>query len=226
MGIAKDILPTIFEAFERAETSTVTGTYGAGLGLTISKHLLDLMGGTITCESVKGEGSTFTVSLPLKQASKEEKTESQDQSVMIAHPDTNTAHDSLHGRRILLVEDIEINRLLAETILKDAGFEVESGIDGCDAVEAVKKAPEFYYDLILMDIQMPVMNGYEATRVIRLLDRADVATLPIVALSANASDNDKAKSIESGMNSHIAKPFDVSSLIKTIKDHIRTARNE
>ena len=122
--------------------------------------------------------------------------------------------------RILLVEDIEVNRMLAETILTESGFLVESVPDGCDAVEAVKNRPVNYYDAVLMDIQMPVMNGYEATRAIRALGREDTNTLPIIALSANAREQDKQMSMESGMNSHVAKPFDIAHLILTINEHI------
>ena len=122
--------------------------------------------------------------------------------------------------RILLVEDIEVNRMLAETILTESGFLVESVPDGCDAVEAVRNRPTNYYDAVLMDIQMPVMNGYEATRAIRALGREDTNTLPIIALSANAREQDKQMSMESGMNSHVAKPFDIAHLILTINEHI------
>ena len=121
-----------------------------------------------------------------------------------------------------LVEDIEINRMLAETILEEAGFLVDSVPDGCDAVDAIQNHPMWYYDLILMDIQMPVMNGYEATRAIRAINRADIKSLPIIALSANARDEDKRMSMESGMNNHVAKPFDVAHLISTINEHIAT----
>ena len=110
--------------------------------------------------------------------------------------------------------------MLAENILQEGGFLVESVPDGCDAVDAMQNNPEGYYDLILMDIQMPVMNGYEATRVIRSLGRLDTDRIPIIALSANAREEDKRESIESGMNSHVAKPFDVDKLIQTIHEHI------
>ena len=122
--------------------------------------------------------------------------------------------------RILLVEDIEINRMLAETVLTESGFVVESVTDGSDSVEAIKNHPPKYYDLILMDIQMPVMNGYEATRLIRNLGREDTKILPIVALSANARDEDKQMSLDSGMNAHVAKPFDIANLIFTINQYV------
>ena len=135
-------------------------------------------------------------------------------------PQSKDLYKARGQRRILLVEDIEINRVLAETILEDAGFLVESVPDGCDAVESFNRHPPGYFDLVLMDIQMPVMNGYEATRAIRALGRADAADIPIIALSANARDEDRRMSMESGMNQHIAKPFDVAQLITTVNEHI------
>lgn len=212
IGMSEEFLQRIFKAFEREETSTRTGYLGAGLGLSIVKSLLDIMGGSISVRSRKGEGSTFTVSLPLKLAGYTAPPQAE------AQPDEHRAEGE---HRILLVEDIEINRMLAETILEEAGFLVESVPDGCDAVEAIASRPAWYYDLVLMDIQMPVMNGYEATRAIRAIGRPDTATLPIIALSANAREEDKRMSMESGMNNHIAKPFDVASLIMTVNDHIR-----
>ncbi|MBR1693700.1 MAG: response regulator [Lachnospiraceae bacterium] len=216
IGMTEEFLTRIFEVFEREETSTKTGYIGTGLGLSITKRLLDIMGGSIAVESKKGEGSTFTVSLPLKLAEHANKSVDQAKEVNGAADDAKAKEKA--EKRILLVEDIEINRMLAETILEEAGFLVESVPDGCDAVEAVENNPEGYYDLVLMDIQMPVMNGYEATRVIRALGREDTDRLPIIALSANARDEDKRMSMESGMNSHIAKPFDIDKLISTIEE--------
>ena len=216
VGMTEEFMQKMFEAFEREETSTQTGYIGTGLGLTITKRLLDIMGGSIKVKSKKDEGSSFTVDLPLKLADhKPAKTKE------LVHE-----YKSTGKQRILLVEDIEVNRMLAETILTESGFLVDSVSDGCDAVEAVKNTPPRYYDLILMDIQMPVMNGYEATRCIRSLGREDTDILPIIALSANARDQDKQMSIESGMNSHVAKPFDIAHLISTINEHITRANNK
>ncbi len=122
-------------------------------------------------------------------------------------------------------EDIDFNRELAETLLKEVGFLVESVPDGCDAVEAVRKHGPGYYDLILMDIQMPVMNGYEATRAIRALPGADADTLPIIALSANSREEDRRRSMESGMNNHVAKPFDIDYLVETIRRYVKAQRD-
>ncbi len=215
-GISEDFMQRMYESFEREETSTKTGHISAGLGLTITKKLLEAMGGSIEVVSKKDEGSTFTVGLPFKFV--------RDEAEDVAAIDTITA-DNNYMNRILLVDDIELNRMLAETILEESGFSVETVADGCDAVEAFIKHPPGYYDLVLMDIQMPVMNGYEATRAIRALDRPDAKVLPIIALSANSRDEDKRMSMESGMNYHIAKPFDVVQLIAAVNKYI-AARKE
>ena len=212
IGMTEDFMRRMYEAFEREESSTRAGTIGTGLGLSITKSLLNIMGGSISVKSKKGEGTTFTVDLPMKLA---------DHAFEPNATDSEEVDYRAKGEhRILLVEDIEINRMLAETILEDAGFLVESVPDGCDAVEIIANHPQWYYDLVLMDIQMPVMNGYEATRAIRAIGRSDTNTLPIIALSANARDEDKRMSMESGMNNHIAKPFDVAHLISTVNEHI------
>ena len=212
IGMSSEFMPHMYEAFAQESSSTKAGTAGAGLGLSIVKSLLNIMGGSISADSRKGQGSVFTVSLPLKYVD----------HIAEEAPDARgiAEHHAGGERRVLLVEDIEINRMLAETILEEAGFLVDAVPDGCDAVDAVQNHPMRYYDLILMDIQMPVMNGYEAARAIRSINREDIPSLPIIALSANARDEDKRMSMESGMNDHIAKPFDVTQLISTIHAHI------
>ncbi len=212
-GMTEDFMKKMYDAFERENSSTKSGYIGTGLGLSITKKLLDVMGGSISVKSKKDVGSTFTVDLPLKLVEHTPKTEIVDE----------TAIKKASGEhRILLVEDIEVNRLLAETILTEAGYLVESVPDGSDAVEIIKSRPVWYYDLVLMDIQMPVMNGYEATRAIRALGRDDTNILPIIALSANAREEDKKMSLESGMNYHVAKPFDIAHLISTVEEYIST----
>ena len=211
VGMTEDFMRKMYDAFEREETSTRTGYIGTGLGLAITKKLLNVMGGSISVKSRKGEGSVFTVDLPLKLVEHVRSGDAEPQPEIPKHSGE---------RRILLVEDIEVNRMLAEAILTESGFLVESVPDGSDAVEIIKSRPAWYYDLVLMDIQMPVMNGYEATRSIRALGREDTNALPIIALSANARDEDKKMSMESGMNSHIAKPFDIAHLIATIDEYI------
>ncbi len=214
IGMTEDFMARMYEAFEREESSTKTGSIGTGLGLAITKRLLDMMGGSISVRSEKGKGSKFTVELPLKLSGNVWEEQA-------AVPAKQEVPKALGRHRILLVEDIDVNRILAETILKEAGFLVESVSDGCDAVEAIRNHPPKYYDLVLMDIQMPVMNGYEATRSIRALQREDVKDLPIIALSANAREQDKAMSMESGMNFHLAKPFDIANLVSTINGYIK-----
>ncbi len=216
IGIDENFMKRMYESFEREETSTKSGIQGTGLGLTITKKLLDAMGGSIDAVSKKGAGSTFTVGLPFKIYR-----ENDDNAVAIE----KISDDNNLSNRILLVDDIELNRMLAETILEESGFSVETVADGVEAVEVFIKHPPGYYDLVLMDIQMPIMNGYEATRAIRALDRLDAKVLPIIALSANSRDEDKRMSMESGMNYHIAKPFDVMQLITAVNKYI-AARKE
>lgn len=216
VGMSEDFMKRMYGSFEREASATKSGIQGTGLGLTITKKLLDKMGGSIDAVSKKGEGTTFTVGLPFKFVRDDD-----DDHTSVT--EKNTSNDN-YSNRILLVDDIEINRMLAKTILEESGFSVETVADGCDAVEAFIKHPPGYYDLILMDIQMPVMNGYEATRAIRALDRRDAKILPIIALSANSRDEDKRKSIESGMNYHIAKPFNVIQLIAAINKYLATRK--
>ena len=210
IGMTEEFLEKIFESFAQEKTSTESGMSGTGLGLSVVKGLVDLMNGTVRVHSEKNEGSVFYVELPLKMAEekKEEKTS--------VAPD-NKAEGEL---RILQVEDIELNRKLCERVLKKSGFLVESVSDGSDAVDLVARMPQGYFDAILMDIQMPVMNGYEATRLIRKMDREDLRTLPIIALSANSRDEDIKRSLEAGMNAHLAKPLDVEKMLDTLKTHI------
>lgn len=212
IGMSEEFLTRIFQPFEREETSTKTGYPGTGLGLSIVRSLLDLMGGSINVESKKGNGSTFTVSLPLMIAKQQEAGTDNEKKL---YKTEYESHISSH--RILLAEDIEINRFLAETVLQKYGYIVESVTDGSYAVEAVKKHDEWYYDLILMDIQMPIMDGYETTKAIRALGRSDSGIIPIIALSANASAADITAALESGMNMHIAKPYEIEDLISAVK---------
>ena len=219
IGMSEDFMHRMYEAFESEENSSRAGTIGTGLGLTITKRLLNLMGGTITVQSEPEKGSVFTVELPLEPAGENRSPEEEEES---AERELSYENHGVH--RILLVEDIEINRELVESVLSETGYLVESVGDGASAVDAVASTPPGYYDLILMDIRLPVMNGYEATKAIRGMDREDVKDLPIIALSANAREEDKASSIESGMNTHIAKPYDIEHLIRTIQEHIAAGR--
>ncbi|MCX4321942.1 MAG: response regulator [Lachnospiraceae bacterium] len=348
IGMSEEFVKHVFEPFERETTTTRSGIQGTGLGMAITKNIVEMMNGTVTVESEVGKGSTFTVNLTLKLQDVEknaaqireleglralvvdddfnvcdsvskmlktigmrsEWTTSGREAVYRAKiardegdsyhtyiidwqmPETSgietarkirsavgeespiiilTAYDwsdieeeakeagvtafcakplfmsdlksallaansmdhkeepeeavwkttDFSGKRVLLVEDIELNREIAEVILTESGFEVESAPDGTDAVDMVKRSEENYYDVILMDVQMPIMNGYEATRTIRSLPRQDVKTLPIIAMTANALEEDKAAALKSGMNDHIAKPLDIELFIEVLSKHLR-----
>ena len=221
IGISSEFKEHLFEAFARERTSTVSGLEGAGLGLAITKNIVDLMQGAIAVESEEGKGSEFTITLPLSvnTAARETAEAGADTGKTPAGPE-DAAAPSFAGRKILLVEDNEINQEIAQIILEDAGFEVDVAEDGTVAVEKVQNAPPGRYDLILMDIQMPIMNGYEATRRIRALD-SPLAKIPIIALSANALEEDKRNSLESGMNNHVGKPFDVQQLLDLLRNYLK-----
>ncbi len=346
LGMSKEFLKHVFDAFEREETSTKSGIQGTGLGMSITKKMVELMGGTITVESEKDKGSEFTVTLDLKlqqnvkqipiqelndlralvvdddfntcesvtamlkqMGMRSDWTTSPREAVFRAGraldddpfdayivdwlmPDQNgietvrqirrivgdtapviilTAYDysdieiearaagvttfctkplfmsdlknalsrairgreeeevnqhdlsatNFDGKRVLLVEDIEVNREIAKAVLTEIGLEVEDASDGSDAVQMVKDSPTNYYDLILMDVQMPTMNGYDATRNIRALKRKDAKTIPIVAMTANAFEEDKANALKAGMNDHLAKPLDIPKLIEMLNKYLK-----
>ncbi|MCI8814819.1 MAG: response regulator [Lachnospiraceae bacterium] len=349
IGMSKEFVEHIFEPFERESTATRSGIQGAGLGMAITKNIIDMMGGEITAESEVGKGSVFTVKLPLQiqdtQKSAEQIKELEGLRSLVVDDDFNvcdsvskmlksiglraewttsgreaayraksayedgdpyhtyivdwqmpetsgietarkirsvvgrdapiiilTAYDwtdieeeakeagvtafcakplfmsdlkaallaanniggaasseagavwtqmDFSGKRLLLVEDNELNREIAEVILEEAGFVIESAPDGTDAVSMMEKSPEGYYDAVLMDVQMPVMNGYEATKAIRSMRRKDAKTLPIIAMTANAMEEDKEAALKSGMNAHVAKPLDMELLMKTLCQFIQ-----
>ncbi len=348
IGMSEEFVKHIFEPFERETTTTRSGIQGTGLGMAITKNIIEMMNGKVTVESEIGKGSTFVVNLSLKlqdvEKNAEQIKELEGLRALVVDDDFNicdsvtkmlktigmraewttsgreaayrakaardegdsyhtyiidwqmpetsgietarkirsavgdespiiilTAYDwsdieeeakaagvtafcakplfmsdlksallaannmdikgeedeafwqtkDFSGKRVLLVEDIEMNREIAEVILTESGFEVESAPDGTDAVDMVKKSEENYYDVVLMDVQMPIMNGYEATRTIRSLPRQDVKTLPIIAMTANALEEDKAAALKSGMNDHIAKPLDIELFIEVLGKHLR-----
>lgn len=210
IGMTKEFLAHIFEAFTRARSSTESRQPGFGLGMGIAKKLTELMGGTITVESEPGKGTTFTVSTPHRIAKCPEKEFYAEQSVL---PDT-----VLQGRRILLAEDNDLNAEIAEELLKDAGLLVERVRDGIECLAMLEKRKPHWYDLILMDIQMPNMDGYKATAIIRRLEDPELSKIPIIAMTANAFAEDKAKAIALGMNAHVAKPFDIRVLKRVMED--------
>jgi len=211
IGMSSTFLAHAYEAFSREQSSTVSGVQGTGLGLAIVKNLVDLMRGTIHIESHPGQGTTVTVRLPhrLGKASGAEGREAE------------INYGILTGRRILLAEDIDINAIIAMKLLKGKDCTVERARDGVECVDMLLKADAGYYDLVLMDIQMPNMDGYEAARTIRAFDDRRKAAIPILAMTANAFQEDIDKAAEAGMNGHIAKPLDKAAMFRTITETLR-----
>ena len=207
IGISKDFFAHIFEPFEREKNTTLSGVHGTGLGLTITKNLVELLDGTINVDSIVGEGSKFAVTFHFHIQSSQPAQSSQSK---------NELKNMSNKKRILIVEDNEINMEIEVEILRDAGFLVDTAEDGSIAVEKIKQAETGYYDLILMDIQMPVMDGYHTAQTIRNMDDPSVSSIPIIALSANTFDEDKQMSLESGMNAHMEKPINTPQLLDMI----------
>ena len=210
IGMSEEFQKHIFEQFARERTSTVSKIQGTGLGMAITKSLVDMMGGRITVKSEQGKGSEFTISLrfPIGEAKTEQT------------PPAAKASASA-GKKLLVVEDNELNLEIASTLLKEAGFEVDTAENGKIAVEKVEAASADRYDLILMDIQMPEMDGYEATRRIRALPDTKKAALPIVAMTANAFEDDRKNALRAGMNGHIAKPLDIPKLFQVLSELLK-----
>lgn len=222
-GIAEENYDKIFESFEQ-ENVDVTYKYGGtGLGLSIVKRFTGLMGGGIHVTSVQGSGSTFTVDLPfgkIKESGKPTRFSDINGRNDLAK-DCYAVDYDFKGKRILLVEDNELNREIAEELIGVTGASVESAEDGVQAVEMFKESAEGYYDLILMDVQMPHMDGYEATRCIRALGRSDAQKVPIFAMTANAFAEDVQKSREAGMNAHISKPLNIRAVYKQMNRYLQ-----
>lgn len=208
IGMEKSFLSRVFDAFEREQTSTVSGIQGTGLGLSIVKHLVDMMGGSIDIKSRKGEGTEVTVRLSFQIVNKTD---------AVSEKESAPISKTYEGKRVLLVEDNDLNREIARELLKMEGFFVEEARDGTDAVEKVSNSVAGFYDLVLMDIQMPKMNGYEATKAIRKLPNPALARIPIVAMTANAFEEDKKAAADAGMNGHIGKPIHVEKMQREIE---------
>ena len=217
IGMSPEFLQHVFEPFEREQTATVSGIQGTGLGLAITKNLVDLMGGTIKVESEVGKGSEFTVKFCFRVADSPAAAQRTEQTA----GEKNKAEQRFDGKRILLVEDNELNQEIAQEILEDVGFTVDTADDGSVAVERIQKMPAGTYDLILMDVQMPIMNGYEATKAIRALEDTAKAATPIVAMTANAFEEDRKAAMDAGMNGFAAKPIDLAKLMKTLSDILK-----
>ena len=211
IGISKEYVPYIFDAFTRERSSSESGIIGTGLGLRIVKSFVDLMNGDISVKSEPGKGSCFTVEISCRKIPEEEL-----QQQMEEQPE----NVSLAGRRLLLAEDNGLNAEIAMTILQDADAEVELAADGKIAVDKLKDVPAGYYDAILMDIQMPNMNGYEATKAIRKLTD-ERAKIPIIAMTANAFEEDRQAALAAGMDDYVAKPVEISELFRTIMKNLK-----
>lgn len=211
IGISKEYVPYIFDAFTRERSSSESGIIGTGLGLRIVKSFVDLMNGDISVKSEPGKGTCFTVEISCRKIPEEEL-----QQQMEEQPE----NVSLAGRRLLLAEDNGLNAEIAMTILQDADAEVELAADGKIAVDKLQDVPVGYYDAILMDIQMPNMNGYEATKAIRKLTD-ERAKIPIIAMTANAFEEDRQAALAAGMDDYVAKPVEISELFRTIMKNLK-----
>ena len=211
IGMSKEFLANIFDEFSRERTTTESGVIGSGLGMSIVKQLVDLMNGNIEIESEKGKGTKVTINLSFKISDKEDQ--------ILKEIECDEAN--VKGKRILLVEDNELNLEIATAILEEAGFIIESVTNGQECITKLQEVDDNYFDVILMDIQMPVMNGYEATKIIRKMENKNKANIPIIAMTANAFEEDKKTSLECGMNGHITKPLDPAIMIKIVSSLIK-----
>ena len=212
VGMADEFQKHIFEPFAQEHAGSRTKFAGTGLGMPITKKLVEKMGGTITFESKKGIGTTFVIRIPFKIDMDSDKGKEQ----------TDVSDEkSIKGLHILLTEDNELNMEIAEFMLQNEGADVEKAWNGQEAVELFKKSEPGEFDVILMDIMMPVMNGYEAAKMIRSLEREDAKKVPIIAMTANAFTEDRIRAKEAGMDEHVAKPVDVELLIKVIRKLVK-----
>ena len=209
IGMSKEYLPTIFDDFTRESTYTENKINGTGLGMSIVKKLVEMLNGTITVDSEIGKGTTFTITIEHQIADEKKLLKEKEQE--------ENEEYNFEGRRILLAEDNELNAEIAIEILSAVGFKVERAEDGKVCVQMLKDAEAGYYDIILMDIQMPVMNGYEATRAIRSMKDKSRSKIPIIALTANAFEEDRKNAIKAGMNGHLAKPIEIDKLMATLR---------
>ena len=214
IGMSEEFLPHLYDAFSQEDSSS-TNIYGSsGLGMAITKRMVELMGGSIEVESVKGEGTTFTVTLALGESGR--KDDAADRSAE-AYEDNKAG---LRGRRILLAEDVVINAEIIKMVLSQAEIKVDHAENGRIATEMFRDHDEWYYDAILMDMRMPEMDGLEATKTIRAMDRADASGIPIIALTANAFEEDVQRSLEAGLDAHLSKPVEPETLFRTLEDLI------
>lgn len=214
VGISKEFQEKMFNAFAREQNSTTSGIPGTGLGLSITKNLLEQMGGSISCVSEPGKGSVFTFRVPFKVGTADDLPKEQDLS------ESTENNFDFTGKRLLLAEDIELNREIIIELLSDYGLVIEEAEDGLIAVEKVTNASPGYYHLILMDIQMPNMDGYQAAKMIRKLQDPEKSSIPIIAVTANAFEEDRKNAFAAGMNDHVAKPVDLEKLIEALRKYL------
>ena len=230
IGMSEEFIAHIFEPFSREQTSTVSGIEGMGLGMAIVKKIVDRMGGTIAVKSRQGKGTEVIVILKFKVSSQpvanemralsrpeQMETFLEKEKAKQENLKEENSENPFKNKKILLAEDNELNQEIAVELLKEEGFILDTAEDGTIAVEKMRTAKPGQYDLILMDIQMPIMDGYEATRQIRKLKNPETANIPIVAITANAFEEDRQKALEAGMNEHVSKPIDLARLLEVVK---------
>ena len=223
IGMSGEFQKTIFEAFTRERTSTVSGIQGTGLGMAITKNIVDMMGGTISVQSEEGKGSEFVVRIPFRIGETRAVAEKAPEPQGLRAPAADVTGEApaaadFTGKRILLAEDNEMNQMIAVAILENVGFTIDIAPNGAEAVDKIKLAPAGTYDVILMDIQMPVMDGYEAAKRIRAMEDQKKAGIPIIAVTANAFEEDRKIALAAGMNGHLAKPYDVNAIMQTLSE--------
>jgi len=212
IGMTPEFAATVFEAFTRENSSTVSGIQGTGLGMAITKNVVDMMNGSIACESEKDKGTEFIIRLPLK-INDNASAIKQDEA---ATSDVQPGNESFEGKRILLAEDNELNQEIAIMLLEDVGLIVECAVNGQEACELLKEKGAGYFDLVLMDVQMPIMDGYQATRTIREFEDEALSRTPIVAMTANAFEEDRKAAFDAGMDEYIAKPIDIRRVLEVL----------
>ena len=215
MGMSREFAARVFEAYERERTTAVDNIQGTGLGMAITKSLVNLMGGTIAVETEQGKGTEFIIRVGFPLAEEEPEAETDEESKVVKQ------QADFRNKRMLLVEDNVINREIAQMILMELGFKVETAEDGKIALDKVAASAPGYYDGVLMDIQMPVMNGYESTKAIRALPDPELSRIPIIAMTANAFAEDIQHVLDVGMNGHIAKPINIPDMVATLRECLK-----
>ena len=217
IGMSEEFQAHVFDSFSRERTSTQSGMNGTGLGMAITRNIVDMMGGTISLTSKEGKGTEFVVTLNFKTLEK---------ATVYEPISQQTERENRYScKKVLLVEDNELSREIATALLEEIGISVDSVEDGTEAIERMNEVDDDRYDLIFMDIQMPKMDGYIATREIRTLKNNKKANIPIIAMTANAFEEDKKKAFKAGMNAHITKPIDIETILTVLNQVFGTPEN-